>query len=144
MTVVVCIDTRRGMMFSGRRQSTDSVLRRRVIELAKGRDLVMDGYSESQFRCDGADIVVMNDPFLYEKDCVIFAEDTDTAPYADRIDRLVIYRWNRIYPRDAVLTLDPFGAGMRLESILDFEGSSHSRITEEIWVKRDRTEDGNE
>ena len=140
MTAVVCIDTGRGMMFFGRRQSTDSVLRERVARLAKNKKLVMNSYTASQFRDFAADITVTDEPFSADEDSVVFAEDIDPAPYAAKIDRLVIYRWNRIYPRDFIFTLDPFGLGMRLESILDFKGASHERITEEIWVKNEGPE----
>ena len=137
MTVIVCIDTGRGMTFSGRRQSADSVLRDRVISLSAGKELYMNSYSASQFDEDGkTDITVSDDPPL-GKDAVWFVEDVDPAPYASGAERLVIYRWNRTYPRELLFTLDPYGSGMKLESIRDFKGSSHPRITEEIWVRPD-------
>ena len=141
MTVIVCIDTGRGMTFFGRRQSTDSVLRERIIAHAEGRPLVMDSYSASQFRDDDAPIEVTEEPFAAGPDAVVFTEDADPGPFAALADRLIIYRWNRIYPRDMTLTFDPFEEGMRLESILDFKGSSHDRITEEIWTRKEKTED---
>ena len=140
MTVIVCIDTGRGMTFFGKRQSTDSVLRERILSLAAGKKLIMNAYSASQFGEDGAITVANGAPFDTE-DAVWFTETEDPAPWADSIDTLVIYRWNRAYPRELLLTLDPFEAGMRLCSVTDFEGSSHTRITEEIWT-RDRTEAG--
>ena len=136
MTVIVCIDTGRGMTFFGKRQSTDSVLRERILALADGRGLVVNPYTASQFAQN--DEVTVSDGA--SADGVWFVEDVDPAPFAERIDTLVIYRWNRAYPREMKLTLDPYDAGMRLCSITDFEGSSHARITEEIWTRRDKTE----
>ena len=144
MTLVVCIDTGRGMSFFGRRQSTDSVLQKRIVSMAKGKALVMNAYSASQFRDCGEEIPVTSDAGSAGPDPVVFVEDVDPAPYLDGVDRLVLYRWNRIYPRDMTLNFDPYENGMRLESILDFKGSSHERITEEIWVKRPGAEAENE
>ena len=135
MTVIVCIDTGRGMTFFGKRQSTDSVLRERVLSLSKGKSLFMNAYSASQFK--GTDPITVSDEVpTAEKDSLWFTETVDPAPYADAVDTLVIYRWNRAYPREMILTLDPYDEGMRLCSVTDFEGSSHPRITEEIWTKR--------
>ena len=135
MTVIVCIDTGRGMTFFGKRQSTDSVLRERVLSLSRGRRLVMDHYSASQF--GDSEGVCVSDGAPDEPDAVWFTETVVPAPWAQSIDTLVIYRWNRAYPRELLLTLDPYGEGMRLCSISDFEGSSHERITEEIWKRPD-------
>ncbi len=136
MTVIVCIDTGRGMTFFGKRQSTDSVLRERILALSGGGGLVVSPYTASQFTKN--DSVTVSD--VAPADGVWFAEEVDPAPFAERIDTLVIYRWNRAYPREMKLTLDPYDAGMRLCSIADFKGSSHDRITEEIWTRRGGTE----
>ena len=53
-----------------------------------------------------------------------------------KVDTLIIYRWNRKYPRDGVLELSPYDMGLSLDSITDFAGSSHNRITEEVWKRR--------
>ena len=136
MTVIVCIDTGRGMTFFGRRQSTDSVLRKRIASLARGKKLYMSAYSASQFGAD--ENIVVCDGAPTDEDAVWFTECSDPAPYADETDELVIYRWNRTYPRELKLTFDPYESGMTLYSITDFEGSSHPRITEEIWRRERR------
>ena len=138
MTAVVCIDSGRGMSFFGRRQSTDGAVRERILSLAGGKALSMSEYSAAQFRGCVAEIRISSDPAPY--DGVYFFEEEDPAPYAEYADRVVIYRWNRNYPRDMTMTLDPFREGMRLESICDFSGTSHDRITEEVWVRPGRTE----
>ena len=139
MTAIVCIDTGRGMTFFGKRQSTDSVLRERILSISEGKTLVMNAYSASQFASDDG-ITVSDDAPTDEKGSIWFTETVDPAPYADDIDTLVIYRWNRAYPREMLLTLDPYDAGMKLCSVSDFEGSSHPRITEEIWTRREDKE----
>ena len=56
----------------------------------------------------------------------------DPAPLLERAGRLVVYRWNRLYPADRRLSLPP--AGWRLLSQSDFPGHSHPRITKEVYV----------
>lgn len=63
----------------------------------------------------------------------VFSDDDVTA---ECVDTLIIYRWNRKYPRDFALALSPFEMGLTLDSIIDFAGSSHERITEETWKRR--------
>jgi len=138
MTVIVCLDTGRGMTFFGRRLSTDSAVRERIVSLAGSRRLVMNAYTASQFRGSGADIYVTCDLSSLGDDDVCFAEDFDPSVFKDKISSLVIFRWNRKYPRDGEMSFYPYDEGMRLDSIRDFAGSSHERITEEIWT---RTED---
>ena len=62
-----------------------------------------------------------------------FAENTDLAPLADRLEGLVLYRWNRAYPADRRLGLDP--GAFRLVRRTDFPGSSHEKITEEVYTR---------
>ena len=58
-------------------------------------------------------------------------EDRPLAPHLDRLEGLVVYRWNRAYPADVHLDLDL--SDFRLESGQDFPGSSHETITREIY-----------
>lgn len=65
----------------------------------------------------------------------LFVQSEDAIPELSRVDRFIVYRWNRKYPRDGAIKLNLFDAGFRLSSICDFRGSSHDRITEEIWER---------
>ena len=142
MTLVVCIDNDRGMTFFGRRQSTDRAVCERIAAEAADARLLMNVYSASRFRDVGKEITVCADPASEAKDDdVCFIEDADPSVLYGKIDKLIIYRWNKKYPRDRRLTVVPYDEGMRLESIADFRGSSHDRITEEIWVRRERAEE---
>lgn len=93
------------MTFFGRRQSTDAALRERIVALAGEGSISMSEYTAAQFRGCGANVAVSPEPT--PDDSVYFFEEVDPAKYAELADRLVIYRWNRNYPRDLKLTLDP-------------------------------------
>lgn len=135
MHVIVCLDNRNGMMFNHRRQSQDRVLRERVAELSAGANLFMDAYTARQFRQDLPENAIVSEEFLSEAGAgdYCFVEDQDICAHLDRIETLIVFRWNRDYPGDTYLpiTLDDW----ILLSTLDFEGSSHEEITQEVYEK---------
>lgn len=136
MNVVVCLDDRLGMTFNGRRQSRDRVLCEDVIKDAAGGTLLMAEFSKNLF-------LPMDAPFICAEDFLDMAKEGDTcfvenrplSSYADKIERLVIYRWNRHYPSDMTFDIIPEGEGFRLVETKEFAGSSHEKITKEIYVK---------
>ncbi|MBQ7669118.1 MAG: hypothetical protein IJS45_00175 [Clostridia bacterium] len=135
MTVIVCFDTGRGMTFFGKRQSADRAVIKRILSVSDGKTIYAEPYAAPLFRECGAKIVPTGDFSSLPGDAVCFAETVDPASLAGAIDKFVIYRWNRKYPRDCAAGFFPYDEGLSLYSISDFTGNSHDRITEEIWVK---------
>lgn len=133
MRLIVCLDDRNGMMFGGRRQSQDCVLRARVMELTRGQTLYMSEYSAKQFAdCDG--FVADNDYRSRAKvGDACFLEDGDVS--LDGVAELVIYRWNRHYPSDKKFPYDPEACGFKRVSTADFAGKSHEKITEDVYKR---------
>ena len=138
MTVIVCFDTGRGTAFFGKRQCADRAVTARIVGLAEGRELVMSAYSASLFKGSGAEITVAEDFSSAGCDAVCFAENTDLSAFSGRADEFIIFRWNKVYPRDRAEGFFPYDEGMKLVSMRDFPGSSHERITEEIWRREER------
>ena len=60
-----------------------------------------------------------------------FVETMDPAPWLERMEGLVLYRWNRRYPADLYCTL-PL-EDFVLEERREFAGSSHECITREVY-----------
>lgn len=136
MTVIVCIDDDLGMLFHGRRQSQDRILRQRVLALAAGQQLWMAPYSAKQFQRDAAPgQYTVDDRFLAKAaaDDICFVETEPLQPYAPKIHRVILYRWNRRYPSDLKFDLDL--TEWTLQRAADFAGSSHETITEEVYVR---------
>lgn len=132
MKIIVCLSDGMGMMFNKRRQSRDSAVIRDVLAYTDGR-VIIDAYSKVLFR--GRATVAEN---LLEEagdDDYCFVENKAVGKYADRIDEVVIYRWNRKYPTDTYFDLS-LGSFV-CEDKTEFEGTSHEVITREVW-KLDR------
>lgn len=136
MTVFVCIDDKGGMTFFGKRQSRDSVLIKDVIEHADDGLIYVSDFSEKLFSDSDASVISVPSPLESAGDgSYVFVENLPLAPYKNKIKSLVIYRWNRIYPSDKKLDIDPRALGMSLSESYDFEGSSHPRITKEVYER---------
>ena len=129
MILAVCVDNRMGLSFMGKRLSKDRLLREKLTELSGGK-LRMSVYSGKQFDLG----VYMAPGYLSgaaEGDWV-FAENREYLDYSDRIEQIVLFRWNRDYPADVYFS---FPGDWTLVSCEDFPGNSHDTITMEVYRK---------
>lgn len=141
MEVIICLDDKGGMLFNGRRQSRDRALIEDVLQRAGQKRLVVGKMSAVLFPDDAADIapvVVPDDEILASAgvDDVCFVENCRSCSLKDavcRADRLTVYRWNRAYPADVYCDID--WEGWRLVESADFVGTSHDRITREVYER---------
>ena len=133
MKLIVCVDDNFGMLFNKRRQSKDSHLRADMLELTREGNLWMNAYSANQF--EDASALHVDEAFLDKAamDDYCFVENTDMLPYADGISGVIVYRWNRAYPSDVKFPIDLFQDRWTLISSTEFAGSSHEKITREIY-----------
>ena len=133
MKLIVCLDERKGMMFNNRRQSRDRVLIDNMIEMIGDNKLYIAPYSESLFENKEIKLKVKTNPLKAADENWCFIENLPVAEYKDEIETVVIYHWNRHYPGDFFfdLELDSYS----LESSEELIGSSHEKITKEIWNK---------
>lgn len=134
MIVVACIDGRGGMLFNRRRQSQDRLLRRDLLQEAAGRPLWMSPYSAKQFPEPPENLRCAED-FAQQAgpgELCLF-EDADPAPYLAQAEGVLLYCWNRRYPADRYFPL-PL-EGWRLVRREEFAGSSHEKITKEVYAR---------
>ena len=132
MKLIFCLDDRGGMMFNKRRQSQDKELRKRILETLNGKPLIMSPYSSKQF-VEGGNIIISDAPQSETKHGVYFVED---LPYfLSDVDEITVYKWNRHYPSDVKFGIDLSKEGFILDTVYEFEGSSHEKITEEKYKR---------
>lgn len=134
MNLIICIEDRFGMAFNNRRLSMDKAVREKILEAAAGKTLWMSSYSRKQFEEEGEASVRTDDHFLEKAGDgeYCFAELEDVTPYKDRLEGIVLFRWNRRYPADLYFDpelLKPF----QLVKTEEFPGSSHEKITMEVY-----------
>ena len=133
LTVALALDEREGMMIFGKRQSRDRVLVADFVSSAQDAPIFISPFSREIFE-PHKEVNIVEDPFRDSCDGgVCFIENYHLSPYIDMIGTLIIYRWNELYPSDVRFDLDVEAAGFKLVESYDFEGSSHAKITKEVY-----------
>ena len=135
MILMVCLDDNNAMAFHRRRQSQDRLGRQRLLALTGGAPLWMNGASAKLFG-DAPSLRVAQD-FLDRagQGEYCFAEFPPLAPWAAQAERVVVLRWNRVYPADAWLDIPLKAPLWRLVKAEDFPGSSHETLTLEVYER---------
>ena len=128
MKLIAIVDDNYGMMFNNRRQSKDSVLIDRIAELSKDSKLWVSMYTRSLFP-HNTNIVLSQNFGQADKEDYCFVEDDKVS------DIIYLYRWNRVYPSDTTFP-EKLLNDFVLENTDEFQGSSHDKITEEIYRKK--------
>ena len=129
MIVAVCVDNEWGMTFYGKRLSRDREVVRDVMQSAP--KVWVRRFSARLFAKED---VTVDDSCLETagEGELCFIENADILPYAQRIEKIILYRWNRDYPHDREFRLP---GGFRRKNVTEFRGHSHETITKEEYVK---------
>ncbi len=133
MTVFLCVDDNMGMMFNNRRVSRDSEVVKKIIEMSGTGVVYMNEYSKKLFEDGFLNKIKVLDDFLEQADITdnCFVETCDISEYKEKIDKIVLFKWNRVYPSDKKLHFD--FSFFELKDTFEFEGTSHDKITCEVW-----------
>lgn len=132
MKVIVCVDDNLGMLFNKRRQSRDAKVIEDISKMTE--KLWIHPFSDKLFSEFSGQVAAAED-FLgkAEQGEFCFVENQKIMPYADEIEQLIVYHWNRKYPSD--FKLDVNLKDWKLAETIEFEGTSHEKITREIYQR---------
>ena len=135
MTVFICLDDNYGMLFNRRRQSRDREVLKDMLAVSEG-SIWMNAYSAALFGTASEKIIVRDDvPGSVPEDGWCFLENIPLKPYEDKVERIVVYYWNRIYPADTYLDID-LNYGWEITDTKEFGGNSHEKITRKIYKRK--------
>lgn len=134
MKIIVCVDDKGGVMFNHRRQSQDRVLREHILEMTAGRTLWMNSYSAKMF--GNLPSIAVAEDFLDRsgEDDFCFVENISMAGHEYAVKEIILFKWNRAYPADTHFSF-PAGPDYKLTETSDFAGSSHEKITKEVYTR---------
>ena len=81
------------------------------------------------------DNIIIDDEFLLKATVgeYCFVEKENLEPFEDKIEKIVVYKWNCTYPYDKVFDIDLDKWNLLNSS--DFSGKSHEKITMEVYSK---------
>lgn len=138
MILIVCIDENNGMLFNNRRQSRDKILLSRILEIAKDEKLWITKFSRDMFD------IIENKNIIIDDKCIdnaaendyCFIENVDISTIIEKVNKIILYNWNRNYPADKYFNISLENWVISSED--EFTGSSHERITEKIYIRRDK------
>lgn len=136
MIIIACVDDNNGMLFHQRRQSRDIALYKHILQLTDGKRLLMNEYSAKQFLKEQYQNIIVQSDFLdiaQEQD-YCFIENTDISEYGNDIQKIILYRWNRVYPADYYFQFPINKDVWKLQKVSDIKGNSHDVITEEVYT----------
>lgn len=132
MILIVCLDKNGGMMFNHRRQSRDRYVIQDLLNETSGRCIRINEYSHDLFKSASNDLYISDD-FLdnAKDDDLCFIENINVAPYINKIERIIVYRWDKKYPSDLIFDIDL--KMFKLKGVTEFKGFSHNLIQKEIY-----------
>lgn len=135
MNIIICLDDNNGMMFNKRRQSQDRILRADLKEFIKDKDLYMNNYSYKLYKDIDNGNIKVSENFLEQctENDFCLVEDKLLNNYINKINNIIIYKWNRIYPSDLYFDINLISNSWELLETKGFEGSSHEKITRIIY-----------
>lgn len=136
MNLIVCLDDKKGMLFANRRQSRDEEVCKKILQLSAGHILRMNNYSAKLF-VDLDNMICVDEDFL-EKSAdgdFCFVEDGDVLGCWGKVERVIVFCWNRHYPSDKKFPVDLLEDGFALTETFDFSGKSHEKITMEVYSR---------
>lgn len=133
MKLIFCIDDKKGMMFFGKRQSQDSVLREWILNHTVGSKLWMSSYSAKQFK----DLTgyIVDDGYITKAAVGDYCFIEDKGYSLDNATEIILCHWNRKYQADKVFDIDLKAEGFKRTDSIDIKGSSHDKITIETYRK---------
>lgn len=135
LILIACVDDGMGMLFNKRRVSRDDTVIKRIIEIADNKRIWMSQYSYPLFENVKTENIVADDS-CFDKassDEYCFIENLSVTNHKDKIDKIILFRWNRSYPSDVKFDIDL--NEWKMNSSEEFAGNSHECITMEVYSK---------
>ncbi len=128
MRLILFLDNAGGMLFNGRRQSQDRILREYILNMTRGKRLWMNGYSQKQFKT-AEGIFLSESP---QRDAALgdFVLIENLPPVLDGVSEVILCLWNERYPADVYFDRAHLAReGFALAESVDIAGYSHEKIT---------------
>ncbi len=138
MIIIAAVDDNYGLSFNKRRQSQDRILREKIISLTHNHVLWMNAYSRKQFKeVLSEEMISVDEEFLdrASEGEFCFVENVSVEPYKDKIEKMIVFKWNRRYPGDFYFDIDVNEKEWKIIESEEFAGSSHEKITMEVYVR---------
>ena len=137
MRAAFCIDDMGGILFNNRRVSSDGAVFADLKKLYSDK-LYVTPFSAGLMQRYNVEYVADDNIFnITGNDAMLFIENISVKPHLKNISEIIVYHWNRRYPSDFKTDID--FSHLLLTDTYDFKGTSHDKITREIYQNPDYT-----
>lgn len=133
MKLIFCLEKNKGTMFLGKRQSKDRVLNQRLLQIVGNSKLWVSEYSSEMFEL--SDSLVIDNDYKNKAEVNDYCFVEDKGYELSCVDEIILCFWNRKYPSDQFFDIDLKGNSFKKVSTENIVGSSHDKITIEIYKK---------
>ena len=133
MKLIICCDKNGGISFAGRRQSSDSAVRKKIYEIIGDQKLYLNSYSAGQF--ENTERLFISVSFISDMKNGDFCFEETTEPDLTLFDEIYVFCWNRDYPADRHLAINPPFKKIKSTS---FAGNSHKKITLSVYGREEK------
>ncbi len=107
-------------------------MRQKILSVSAGHKLYVNAYTAKQFAADpNAEHIIVVEDFSgdFEKGAFCFVENI--LPDIEKIEKIILFKWNRIYPADFWFSYDLSEWQLMKSDV--FKGNSHDQITMEVY-----------
>ena len=111
----------------------DCVLREKLLEIVGDSRLLMSSYSAKQF--ENTEGIIVEDDFLENANQGDFCFVENVEITSENVESFYVFSWNRKYPGDLFFSVDLKAEGFKKIKKEEFKGSSHDKITLEVYSK---------
>lgn len=128
MIAITCAAKNGAILFNKRRCSKDREVISDIIATF-GEDIRVTSFSRDLFEGYGVSTVTVNE--LCDDD-IFFFEDIPFNEFSKKVSRLIVYRWDRVYPAGLSLEIDN---SFKLIEKTEIMGYSHDKIIREVYSR---------
>ncbi len=132
MNIIVCVDDNFGILFGGRRQSRDKAVTEDIVRTVGENMLYISPFSAALFNGFSEKTIITESIEDIKEDAFCFVENIDVGSVKSKINKVIIYKWNRRYPADKYFDQTVLD-GKSPKSVFSFKGNSHDKITKEVY-----------
>lgn len=125
MTLILWAGKNGELLFNRRRCSRDRAVIADILTSYSPSEICVSAYSAPLF--DGARVI---SDLSEAAEGVLFIEDFPLSTALAQADKLIVYRFERIYPADVRLEIP---SNFILAEATEFPGFSHEKITREVY-----------
>lgn len=127
MTLILWTGKNGELLFNRRRCSQDSAVIADIVSMYHPAEICVSAYSSPLF--PGAKVI---QNLQEAENGILFLEDLPLSSALAQAQQLIVYRFDRVYPADVRLEIPK---EFQLKESKEFSGSSHDKITREVYEK---------